>query len=414
MLHRRAGTPVAFDLLGLACAACLLLSISEVWTRREQKPRGSAGEGHSWLAPVLWFAHADHKAARMAILEATDLVKIYPGDVRAVDGISFTVEEGEVFGFLGPNGAGKTTTIRIGVTLLAITSGTFVIDGVDVRQRPEEVRRRIGYAAQSVGIDDDLTARENLILQGRLHGMSSRDAGTKADELLDVIDLEDAADRRAGTFSGGMRKRLDLAQALVHHPRLLFLDEPTTGLDPQNRRALWSYLRGLNESGVTIFLTTQYLEEADVLCDRLAIIDHGQIKIEGSPGDLKAGLGGDMVTVTLPREAATNSPAAGGPAVGGRGGDGPLERTRAVLADVDGCSSVTVHENSVSVILRDGGAQLADLVRALDAAAVPVARLELAEPTLDDVFLKHTGERLRVDEVRPPSRISGHRKGTPS
>jgi ABC-2 type transport system ATP-binding protein len=208
----------------------------------------------------------------------------------------------------------------------------------------------------------------------------------------------------------GMRKRLDLAQALVHHPRLLFLDEPTTGLDPQNRRALWTYLRELNKSGVTIFLTTQYLEEADVLCDRLAIIDHGQIKIEGSPGDLKAGLGGDMVTVTLPREAAADSAAAGGPAVGGPAADGPLERARAVLADVDGCSSVTVHENSVSVILRDGGAQLADLVRALDAAAVPVARLELAEPTLDDVFLKHTGERLRVDEVRPPSRVAGRRK----
>jgi len=329
----------------------------------------------------------------MAILEATDLVKVYTGGVRAVDGINFSVEEGEVFGFLGPNGAGKTTTIRIGVTLLALTSGTFVIDGIDVQRRPEEVRRRIGYAAQSVGIDDDLTGRENLILQGRLHGMSNREAGAKADELLGVIDLEDAAGRRAGTFSWGMRKRLDLAQALVHHPRVLFLDEPTTGLDPQNRRALWTYLRRLNQSGVTIFLTTQYLEEADVLCGRLAIIDHGRIKIEGSPGDLKAGLGGDMVTVTLPREA----------------GAGPLEHTRAVLAGVDGCTSVSVHENSVSVVLRDGGAHLADLVRALDAAAVPVARLELAEPTLDDVFLKHTGERLRVDEVRPPSRISGHR-----
>jgi ABC-2 type transport system ATP-binding protein len=332
----------------------------------------------------------------MAILQAKDVVKIYSGDVKAVAGISFTVEEGEVFGFLGPNGAGKTTTIRIGVTLLALTSGTIVIDGIDVQQRPEEVRRRIGYAAQSVGVDDDLTGRENLILQGRLHGLSSRSARVKADELLEVIDLRDAATRRAGTFSGGMRKRLDLAQALVHHPRLLFLDEPTTGLDPQNRRALWTYLRGLNESGVTIFLTTQYLEEADVLCGRLAIIDHGLIKVEGSPAELKAGLGGDTVTVTLPREAATN---------------GPLERTRAVLASVDGCSSVAVHENSVSVILRDGGAQLADLVRALDAAAVPVARLELAEPTLDDVFLKHTGERLRVDEVKPPSRVIGRRRG---
>lgn len=330
----------------------------------------------------------------MAILEAHDLVKIYPGGVKAVDGIGFTVEEGEIFGFLGPNGAGKTTTIRMGVTLLAPTSGRIVVDGIDVTQHPEEVRRRIGYAAQAVGVDDDLTARENLILQGRLYGMSNRQAAAKAAELLEVIDLADAADRRAGTFSGGMRKRLDLAQALVHHPRLLFLDEPTTGLDPQNRRALWNYLRELNQSGVTIFLTTQYLEEADVLCGRLAIIDHGRIKVEGAPARLKAGLGGDMVTVTLPGEAA----------------DAALERTRAVLAAVPGCHDVTTHDSAVTVVLEDGAAQLAGLVRALDAAQVPVARLELAEPTLDDVFLRYTGERLRVEEVKPPNLMMRRRR----
>ena len=330
----------------------------------------------------------------MSILEAQELVKVYPGGQRAVDGISFSVEEGEIFGFLGPNGAGKTTTIRMSVTLLAPTSGRIVVDGVDVVEQPEEARRRIGYAAQSVGVDDDLSARENLVLQGRLHGLSNREARAKSDELLEVIDLLEEGDRRVGTFSGGMRKRLDLAQALVHHPRLLFLDEPTTGLDPQNRRALWKYLRGLNDSGVTIFLTTQYLEEADVLCGRLAIIDRGEIKVEGSPDVLKAGLGGDVVTVTLPGDA----------------GDEMVSKARAVMGEVPGCSEVTITGTSVSLVLRDGATRLAGLVRALDAAAVPVVRLELAEPTLDDVFLRHTGERLRVDEVRPPSRMMHGRR----
>ena len=323
-----------------------------------------------------------------------ELVKIYPGGVKAVDGVGFAVEEGEIFGFLGPNGAGKTTTIRICVTLLAPTSGRVVVDGVDVVRQPEEARHRIGYAAQSVGVDDDLTARENLVLQGRLHGLSKGDAHSKASELLEVIDLLDEGDRRVGTFSGGMRKRLDLAQALVHHPRLLFLDEPTTGLDPQNRRALWNYLRALNDSGVTIFLTTQYLEEADVLCGRLAIIDRGLIKVEGAPDTLKAGLGGDVVTVTLPGDAA----------------DELVSKARRVLGEVPGCTEVTIADTSLSLVLKDGATRLAGLVRALDAAGVPVVRLELAEPTLDDVFLRHTGERLRVDEVRPPSRMAHGRR----
>jgi ABC-2 type transport system ATP-binding protein len=325
----------------------------------------------------------------MPILTVRDLVKVYPGGVRAVDGVSFSVDEGEIFGFLGPNGAGKTTTIRAIVTLLPPTEGRIEVDGIDVTKQPEKARHRIGYAAQTVGLDDDLTAHENLVLQGRLHGLSSRAARAKADELLDVIDLAAVSHRRVGTFSGGMRKRLDLAQALTHDPPLLFLDEPTTGLDPQNRRALWNYLRGLNQTGVTMFLTTQYLEEADELCDRLAIIDHGQIKVEGSPEALKEALGGDVVTVTLASDAT----------------DEIVAKAREVLTEVPGCTGVTVHDNTVSVVIRDGAARLPGLVRELDAAAVPLAKLELAEPTLDDVFLRHTGERLRVDEVRPPSHL---------
>jgi daunorubicin resistance ABC transporter ATP-binding subunit len=326
---------------------------------------------------------------QMAILTVHDLVKVYPGGVRAVDGVSFAVEQGEIFGFLGPNGAGKTTTIRVIVTLLAATAGSVEVDGIDVLKQPEKARHRIGYAAQSVGLDDDLTADENLVLQGRLHGLSARAARTKAKDLLGVIDLAGVSHRRVGTFSGGMRKRLDLAQALMHDPPLLFLDEPTTGLDPQNRRALWTYLRDLNNTGVTMFLTTQYLEEADELCGRLAIIDRGQIKVEGSPDSLKESLGGDVVTITLPEGAS----------------DELLERAAQALGEVPGGAAATVHDTTVSVVLRDGAERLPGLVRALDSAAVPVARLELAEPTLDDVFLRHTGERLRVDEVRPPSRL---------
>ena len=309
--------------------------------------------------------------------------------MRAVDDVTFGVSEGEIFGFLGPNGAGKTTTIRIIVTLLAATSGTVLVDGIDVAVRPEDVRIRIGYAAQFIGIDDDLTARENLVMQGRLHGVDRRAAEVRAAELIEVFQLGDAADRRAGTFSGGMRRRLDLGQALTHDPRVIFLDEPTTGLDPQTRRALWDYLRDLNRRGVTIFLTTQYMEEADALAGRLAIIDHGAIVVTGTPAELKAGLGGDAITVTL--------------------GDDILpaevERASKVLSRFADNGTATSYERTVRVFTADASAKLAEIVRILDAERIEVMRLELAEPTLDDVFLRHTGGRMRVDEVKPPSRV---------
>ncbi len=325
----------------------------------------------------------------MPLVSVSDLVKVYAGGVRALDGVSFEVEAGETFGFLGPNGAGKTTAIRILVTLLKATSGTATIDGFDVAADPHEIRKRVGYAAQFIGLDNDLTGRENLLLQARLHGVGRREAERRADELLEVIQLTAAAGRRAGTYSGGMRRRLDLGQALMHQPRLLFLDEPTTGLDPQNRRAMWDYLAELNADGVTAFLTTQYLEEADELCDRLAIVDQGAIVVEGTPAGLKAGLGGDVVSVTLP-------------------GDGPpelLARAREVLAAVPGAGETKSYDHSVAVYLPDAGGRLAAIVRELDAAAVPVEKLELAHPSLDEVFLRYTGERLRVEEVRRPSRV---------
>ncbi len=323
----------------------------------------------------------------MALVEVRDLVKVYPGDVRAVDGISFDVAAGEVFGFLGPNGAGKTTTIRILVTLLDATAGEARVDGLDVAADAEAVRRRVGYAAQFIAVDDDLTATENLVLQGRLHGVAAREAKVRADHLLEVFQLTDVAGRRVGTFSGGMRRRLDLAQALVHHPTLIFLDEPTTGLDPQTRRALWDYLRRLNDDGVTIFLTTQYMEEADALASRLAIVDQGGIVVRGSPADLKSGLGGDAVTLTL-----------------APGVDGETGRVAAATLAGMGATDVGVEGSMVHGYLADGGSRLVEVVRALDAAGVSLARVEMDEPSLDEVFLRHTGGRMRVEEVKPRSR----------
>jgi len=329
----------------------------------------------------------------MALIEVTDLYKSF-GDVRAVDGISFVVEEGTIFGFLGPNGAGKTTTIRILVTLSKQTSGSAVVAGVDVSSDPHGVRSRVGYAAQATGIDGDLTGFENVVLQGRLHGMSKRDASSEAIRILEVISLSDVQDRRAGTYSGGMARRLDLAQALIHRPAVLFLDEPTTGLDPQNRHAMWQYLKELNEDGVTIFLTTQYMEEADELADDLAIIDHGKIVVEGSPSELKRGVGGDSVTLTL------------------RPGSGPddVASVAGALETLLGDARVKTVENAVVAHLEDASSRIAEIVRAVDATGVPIGRLELAEPSLDQVFLKHTGSRLRVEEVKPASRLSRRRK----
>ncbi len=226
-------------------------------------------------------------------VEATGLVKQYRGrggTVDAVRGVDLHVLEGEVFGFLGPNGAGKSTTVRMLTTLMSITSGTAKVTGIDVAAEPDAVREQIGVALQEAGLDPRQTGRELLILQARLFGLSTSDAAKKAEELLDLVELVDAADRRINGYSGGMKRRLDLASALVHQPTVLFLDEPTTGLDPASRLTVWDEVRRINERGTTVFLTTQYLEEADQLCDRIAIIDEGVIVREGTPRELKSEL----------------------------------------------------------------------------------------------------------------------------
>lgn len=329
------------------------------------------------------------------IVGVRDLVKVFGTDVHAVDGITFSVQEGEIFGFLGPNGAGKTTTIRILVALLQRTAGEVSVAGFDPAEAGSEVRKRIGYAAQAAALDDDLTGAENLELVGRLQGMSKKLAQQRAEELLSLLDLTEAAGRRAGTYSGGMRRRLDLAGALVHSPPLLILDEPTTGLDPQTRLNLWSHMESLRRDGATIFLTTQYLEETDRLADRVGIIDHGHLVALGSPADLKAEIGADVITVLL--HEVEDRPAL-------------IEKVEALFGDLPTLSETRHDEQSVSVYVRDGALSLSEVVRRLDGTGIEPAGLTLSTPTLDDVFLRHTGSRMRAEEVKAPPRTMMRRK----
>ena len=343
---------------------------------------------------------AMQRSSKDSVIDVRHLVKVYGGrgqeEIKAVNDVSFSVGEGEFFGFLGPNGAGKTTVIRIITTLLAKTSGSVHVAGLDVERDGLNIRRIIGYTGQSIGVDGELTGRENLWLIGRLYHMPNSLVDERVEELLDVLQLKDAADRRAYTYSGGMRRRLDLGAGLVHHPRVLFLDEPTTGLDPQTRAAVWEYLRRLHrEEKMTIFLTTQYMEEADQLCQRIAIIDLGKIVAEGSPAELKAAIGADIITVRITRDEAFEQ-----------------SRTRAldIARSIPGVTRATIFDEGVSAHTADGGGTLLEVLRRLDAEKVPVHQVALAHPTLDEVFLQHTGRQMRVEEVRPMSRSFGRRR----
>jgi daunorubicin resistance ABC transporter ATP-binding subunit len=321
------------------------------------------------------------------IVIVEDLRKTYGKDILAVDGISFRVRKGEIFGFLGPNGAGKSTTIKILTTLLEKSSGKATIDNLDIDADQAKVRRIIGYCSQEVGVDDDLTARENLMLQCSFHHIPKDKAKRKTEELLQKVRLTEAADRRLRTFSGGMRKRLDLASSLVSDPEVLFLDEPTTGLDPQSRQDVWEYVKQLNKQGITIFLTTQYMEEADRLADRLCIVDQGKIVAEGTPVDLKAQVGADKITLWFNASDAE-----------------ACERAEKALSGLQGVDEVgkcvvgLTTEEGLTITAKNGSTVVTQVVRALDGGGVAIEQLKLTAPTLDEVFLKLTGKTLNVIE----------------
>lgn len=310
-----------------------------------------------------------------APIVAENLVRHF-GEVHAVNGIDLTVNAGEIFGFLGPNGAGKSTAVRMLTTLLRPTSGTARVAGFDVAKQPNEVRRRIGVALQDAAIDPLMTGNELLHLQAVLYGIPSSKTASRAGELLERVGLTAAADRRVGTYSGGMRRRLDLALSLIHQPSVLFLDEPTTGLDPMSRLTLWEEVRRLNQEGTTVMLTTQYLEEADQLADRIAIIDKGTIVREGRPSELKAGVGFPTLLVNVPKD--------------------QMDTARTVLLGFGDLRPTA--EGTLGVGLRGGATVVTDVVRALDDAHVRVQHLEVNEPSLDDVFAEATGHRLEGDQ----------------
>src|ERR1700733_6466398 len=324
-------------------------------------------------------------------VEAQDLVKVFPrGNVRALDGVSLAVETGTVLGLLGPNGAGKTTAVRILSTILEADSGVATILGHDVVKEPETVRRLIGLAGQYATVDENLTGRENIYMVGRLSHLSRKLSMQRADELLENFGLADARNRVLKTYSGGMRRRLDLAAALIANPPILFLDEPTTGLDPQSRQDLWGVIAELVRDGTTVLLTTQYLHEADRLARDIVVIDHGHVIAEGPPAELKAGLGTSVVSVTVGTRDSVPT------AVG-------------LLAPLTPKEPV-VDDTTVELTVENGPAVGAEGLRTLDAARIPVTGLALREPSLDDVFLSLTGHKTEAEAEDDGDSPGGRRR----
>jgi ABC-2 type transport system ATP-binding protein len=318
--------------------------------------------------------HASLDSSVMAAIEVRGLERTFSGGVHAVAGVDLEVAEREIYAFLGPNGAGKTTTVRMLTTLLVPTGGSASVAGHDVVTGAGAVRRAIGVALQEAALDPLMTGRELIRLQATLHGLPPGDGARRADALLERVGLENAADRRVGTYSGGMQRRLDLASALVHEPRVLFLDEPTTGLDPVSRRTIWEEVQKLNDEGTTVFLTTQYLEEADRLADRVGIIDEGRLVAEGTPGSLKAEIGRPHLEVRV------------------SGDTGTAEQVVAELG-----KPLPAKDGAILVELEGGATEVAPVVRALDEAGILVESLDLVQPTLDDVFVAKTGHHLEAD-----------------
>ncbi|HET7629356.1 MAG TPA: ATP-binding cassette domain-containing protein [Bacillales bacterium] len=311
------------------------------------------------------------------VIEVKNLVKTFKGNIRAVNDVSFDVKEGEFFAFLGPNGAGKSTTVQMITTLLNPTSGTIEVAGYDVKTEPEQVRKKIGVALQETGIDPGLTGRELLVLQARLFGFTKIDAIKRAEELLELVGLTGDADRACGKYSGGMRRRLDLALTLVQKPKILFLDEPTTGLDPSNRKIIWDEIRQLNEKwGTTIFLTTQYLEEADQLADRISIINQGKIVAGGTAAELKRSVGEDVVELAFSTEKQAADAS---------------EQLSHLAAEA------RTTEQQLRLYLANGTSMLPEIIRILDRCGLQPVHLNVSPPTLDDVFLHMTGETYKEE-----------------
>jgi ABC-2 type transport system ATP-binding protein len=329
-----------------------------------------------------------HARESQPAIAAENVEVTYEDGTEAVRGIDLAVADGEFFGFLGPNGAGKTTTIRTLVTLLYPTQGSVRINGYDTKHEPEAVRESIGYMAQETSIDLELTPRENLQIACEVYGVPRDEREERIETLLDLVDLQSVADKRAETFSGGMQKRLDTATVLVHRPPVVFLDEPTTGLDPEARLRVWNYFEEINERGTTVFLTTQYLEEADHLCDRLAVLDDGQIIAEGTPDSLKAAVGDETVTVTLAQPTDRNRQRA-------------LDAVQAVDA-LDGAAIETTGDG-IAVHADDARAATPEVVAALDEAGISVCGLDVESPTLDDVFFALTGDQDADRETKTAS-----------
>lgn len=316
------------------------------------------------------------------MIEVKDLMLVYSNGTKAVDNISFSVKKGEFFGFLGPNGAGKSTTIKVLTTLLKKTSGSVQIAGYDLGKDSNEIRKLIGVQTQETAIDGDLTGRENLMLQGHFQHLSGSALKDRVDELFKLVDLEKFADKNVRNYSGGMKKRLDLATALVHKPQLLFLDEPTTGLDPQSRSAIWTYLEKLNkEEKTTIFLTTQYMEEADKLCTALAIIDTGKIVADGTPRELKEQVGLDSIQLDL------------------KDCDKDKAVAIKVLKDLDGISNISEIGGCLTAFAKNASLIIADIVRSFDSLGIILSGVSFSPPSLDDVYLQKTGKRIRTEAL---------------
>ena len=331
-----------------------------------------------------------------AVIDARGLRMVYPGQKQgaattvAVDGVSFQVRRGEIFGFLGPNGAGKTTTISILTTLLRATSGHAWVEGVDVQSDPHSVRRKLGLVFQKSTADEELTGRENLEIEAGLYGLSGSAVDAHITELLTQMDLAGSADRFVKTYSGGMRRRLELAVGMVHSPRIVFLDEPTLGLDPQGRAGFWAYIRHLQEAqGLTVFMTTHYLDEADQLCDRVAVIDHGKIIALGTPKELKDGVGGDSLEVTT------------GPA-----GPDPS----GVLRSLPGVTEVTRRGDLYRAKCSNGESLVPKAVLAAEQSGIDIVGITVIKPTLDEVFLQLTGRAYREEGEAVPTKDSAERK----